>query len=130
MTVNMITNGTMIRTAEIARQISEIFGTVTVSVDGGTAEIHERTRGKGTFARTGKGLGLLNEAGVVPVINHVVTPENVDALEKVCEFVDDLKVRRVRLMYHSDLGRAATDGYEFGWRDFQKIQTFFWTNPM
>lgn len=130
LTVNMITNGTLIRTAEIARRIAEIFGTVTVSVDGGTAELHERTRGKGTFARTGKGLGLLNDAGVAPVINHVVTPENVDALEKVCEFVDDLKVRRVRLMYHSDLGRAATDGYDFGWLDFQKIQNFFWTNPM
>ncbi|MEU1789599.1 StsB family radical SAM/SPASM domain sactipeptide maturase [Streptomyces sparsogenes] len=130
LTTNMITNGTMIRTPETARRIAEIFGTVTVSIDGGTAEIHERTRGKGTFARTGKGLGLLNEAGVVPVINHVVTPENVDALEKVCAFVDDLKVRRVRLMYHSDLGRAATDGYDFGWLDFQKIQKFFWVNPM
>ncbi|WP_405589940.1 StsB family radical SAM/SPASM domain sactipeptide maturase [Streptomyces sp. NBC_01190] len=129
MTVNMITNATLIRKAETARRIADTFHTVTVSIDGGTEELHERTRGKGTFARTREGLRLLNEAGVIPTINHVVTPDNVDALEDLCDFVGDLKVRRVRMMYHSDLGRAATDGYEFGWSEFQKIQKFMWTNP-
>lgn len=129
LTVNMITNGTMIRTAATAQRIADIFTTVTVSVDGGTAELHEKTRGKGTFRRTAHGLNLLNEAGVVPVINHVVTPDNVDALDEVSRFVAGLKVRRVRLMNHSDLGRAASDGYDFGWTEFQKVQRFMWTNP-
>ncbi|WP_197358128.1 StsB family radical SAM/SPASM domain sactipeptide maturase, partial [Streptomyces clavuligerus] len=129
LSVNMITNGTMIRKPETARRIADLFALVTVSIDGGTAELHERTRGKGTFARTARGLSLLNDAGVVPVINHVVTPDNVDALDEVCRFVSGLKVRRVRLMHHSDLGRAADDGYDFGWSDFQKVQQFLWTDP-
>ncbi|RKT19159.1 radical SAM protein with 4Fe4S-binding SPASM domain [Streptomyces sp. 1114.5] len=128
--VNMITNGTVIRRPETARQIAELFNLVTVSVDGGTAEMHERTRGKGTFARTANGLRLLNEAGVVPVINHVVTPENVDLLDRLAEFVGGLDIARVRLMNHSDLGRAATDGYDFGWGEYQKILDFMWTNPL
>ncbi|GAA0687469.1 hypothetical protein GCM10010193_46770 [Kitasatospora atroaurantiaca] len=128
--VHMITNGTTIRKLETAQRVADIFTLVTVSVDGGTAELHERTRGKGTFARTANGLRLLNQAGVIPTINHVVTPDNVDALDRLCEFVDDLKINRVRLMYHSDLGRAATDGYDFGWTEFQRTQEFFWTHPM
>ncbi|MEU6083403.1 StsB family radical SAM/SPASM domain sactipeptide maturase [Streptomyces sp. NPDC047108] len=130
MAVHMITNGTTIRKPETARRIADIFSLVTVSVDGGYAELHERTRGKGTFARTAQGLRLLNEAGVVPTINHVVTSENVDALDRLCEFVDDLKINRVRLMYHSELGRAVTDDYDFGWSDYQKTEQFFWTHPM
>ncbi|GLF93059.1 StsB family radical SAM/SPASM domain sactipeptide maturase [Streptomyces yaizuensis] len=129
LSVNMITNGTMIRKPETARRIADLFSLVTVSIDGGTAELHERTRGEGTFARTAHGLSLLNDAGVVPVINHVVTPGNVDALDEVCRFVSGLKIRRVRLMHHSDLGRAAGDDYDFGWADYRKIQQFLWTDP-
>ncbi|WP_116209271.1 StsB family radical SAM/SPASM domain sactipeptide maturase [Streptomyces olivoreticuli] len=128
--VNVISNGTLIRRPETARRISGIFHTVTVSMDGGTAETHEQTRGRGTFARTARGLRLLNDAGVIPTINHVVTPDNVDVLDKLCEFAADLKIRQVRLMYHSDLGRAASDEYDFGWTEFQKIEEFIWTNPM
>ncbi|MGW1767719.1 StsB family radical SAM/SPASM domain sactipeptide maturase [Streptomyces sp. NPDC002073] len=128
--VNMITNGTVIRRPETAREIAELFNLVTVSVDGGTAEMHERTRGKGTFARTAQGLKLLNEAGVVPVINHVVTPDNVDLLDRLAEFAGGLDIRQVRLMNHSDLGRAETDGYDFGWQDYQKILDFMWTHPL
>ncbi|MGH4029245.1 StsB family radical SAM/SPASM domain sactipeptide maturase [Actinomycetota bacterium Odt1-20B] len=127
--LNMITNGTTIRSAKTARRIADTFNSVTVSIDGGTAEMHERTRGKGTFARTAQGLSLLNDAGVIPTINHVVTTENVDALEELSAFVSGLKVRQVRLMYHSELGRAVSDAYDFGWTEFRKVQEFFWTDP-
>jgi MoaA/NifB/PqqE/SkfB family radical SAM enzyme len=126
---NIITNATMIRSAAVARRLADTFNTVTVSIDGGTAEVHERTRGKGTFARTALGLRLLNDAGVVPMINHVVTPENVDALEQVADFVGDLRIARVRLMNHTALGRGADDGYDFGWSEFMRIQEFCWTHP-
>ena len=51
MRANIITNATLIRKPEMARKVARTFSAVTVSVDGGTAEIHERTRGKGTFAK-------------------------------------------------------------------------------
>src|SRR5256885_1349882 len=126
---NIITNATMIRTPEMARRIAETFNAVTVSLDGATAETHDRTRGKGSFAKTYKALQLLNAAGVVPDINHVVTSDNVDELESFATFLDGLEVNSVRLMNHNDLGRGADDNYDFRWSDHLRVQQLVWTSP-
>ncbi|MFI6323629.1 StsB family radical SAM/SPASM domain sactipeptide maturase [Nonomuraea sp. NPDC050556] len=126
---NIVTNATMIRKPEQARRFKELFGDVTISVDGGTAETHDRTRGEGAFAKTHKALQLLNEAGVVPKINHIVTSDNVDELEQFATFMDGLEVHSIRLMYHNNLGRGVTDEFDFGWEDHLKIQQIAWTSP-
>jgi radical SAM protein with 4Fe4S-binding SPASM domain len=128
--VNVITNATMIRTAATAQRFADLFDSVTISVDGGTAETHDRTRGKGAFAKTYKALKLLNAAGVVPKINHILTSDNVDELEDFAAFVDDLDVHSVRLMNHSELGRGADDEYDFGWIDHLRVQQLVWTSPI
>jgi radical SAM protein with 4Fe4S-binding SPASM domain len=128
--VNIITNGTRILSKLIARKVADIFDEVTVSLDGGTADTHEPTRGKGTFALTARALSLLNDAGVVPSINHVVTSENVSQVDQFAEFVRRLKVRRVRLMSHSAIGRGVEDGMRFTYDDFMTIQRFAWTHPL
>jgi radical SAM protein with 4Fe4S-binding SPASM domain len=127
---NIITNATMIRTPVIAKRFADLFGAVTVSVDGGTAETHDLTRGKGSFARTHKALRLLNEAGVIPQINHVVRSDNVDGLEGFAEFLNGLEVHSVRLMNHNDLGRGIGDTYDFGWTDHLRVQQIVWTSPV
>jgi radical SAM protein with 4Fe4S-binding SPASM domain len=127
---NIITNATMIRTPAAARRFAELFKAVTVSVDGGTAETHDRTRGKGSFARTYKALQLLNDAGVTPRINHIVTTDNVDELEGFAEFVQGVDIESVRLMNHNDLGRGAFDDDDFGWRDHLRVQQIVWTSPV
>lgn len=126
----VITNATMIRTAAVAQRFAELFTTVTISVDGGSAETHDRTRGKGSFAKTYKALHLLNDAGVVPQINHIVTSDNVDELESFATFMQGVKVRAVRLMNHNDLGRGQTDDYDFGWKDHLRVQQVIWTSPI
>jgi radical SAM protein with 4Fe4S-binding SPASM domain len=128
--VNMITNGTRILTGSIARQIADLFDEVTVSLDGGTAETHEPTRGKGSFALTARGLGLLNAAGVVPTINHVVTSDNVDLVDQFAAFIAGLKVRKVRLMSHTEIGRGVGDGMRFTYDDYMTVQRFTWTHPL
>jgi radical SAM protein with 4Fe4S-binding SPASM domain len=130
MQVNMITNATLIESAAKAARVAAAFDLVTVSIDGGTEQTHERTRGKGTFARTVRALHLLNDHGVVPVINHVVSEENVDELASVGELLADIRVRQVRLMHHSALGRGADDGVSFGWGEYAKAHEFVWTNPL
>ncbi|MEU8198376.1 StsB family radical SAM/SPASM domain sactipeptide maturase [Microbispora amethystogenes] len=129
LTSNIITNATMIRKPAQAKRFAELFGMVTVSVDGGTAETHDRTRGAGSFARTYRALQLLNEAGVVPRINHIVTSDNVDELEDFAKFADGIEVHSIRLMYHNDLGRGESDEYDFGWDDHMRIQRLTWTSP-
>lgn len=126
----IITNATMIRTPETARRFAELFNAVTVSVDGGSAETHDRTRGKGAFAKTYKALQLLNDAGVAPAINHIVTTDNVDDLESFAAFLDGIDVHSVRLMNHNDLGRGADDNDDFGWSDHLRVQQIVWTSPV
>ena len=127
---NMISNGTRIRDLPTARRIAELFSEVTISLDGGTAEVHEVTRGQGTFAQTARGLALLNEAGVAPYINHVVTPGNIDYLDRLAEFVGGLRFTRVRLMSHSKIGRGAGDGVQFTFDEHLRLQRFSWVHPL
>jgi radical SAM protein with 4Fe4S-binding SPASM domain len=126
---NIITNATLIRKPEMARKVAETFSTVTVSVDGGTAETHERTRGKGTFAKTVAALRMLNAEGVRPIINHVITQENVDLISDLAELISDIDVAKVRAMHHSDLGRGAADSDSFGWAEYRRLHKFTWTDP-
>ena len=128
--VNIITNATSIRDAATARRMADTFATITVSLDGGTAETHEPTRGKGTFAQTARGLSLLNEAGVQPMINHVVTPGNIQFLDKLAEFASGLKFRGVRLMQHAEIGRGAGDGMRYAFDHHMAVQRFIWTHPL
>jgi radical SAM protein with 4Fe4S-binding SPASM domain len=130
LTSNIITNATIIRTRAVAQQFAELFNSVTVSVDGGTAGAHDRTRGAGTFAKTHRALQLLNEAGVVPNINHIVTSDNVDELEDFAVFMEGLKVGSIRLMSHNNLGRGVSDEYDFGWKDHLKVLQIAWTSPV
>ncbi|MCK2220394.1 radical SAM protein [Actinomadura sp. ATCC 31491] len=127
---NIITNATMIRKPAQAARVAELFSQVTVSMDGGTAETHDRTRGAGAFDKTYRALRLLNDAGVTPNINHIVTSENVDHLEDFATFLEGLRVDAVRLMYHNNLGRGVTDEYDFGWADHLRIQQLVWTRPV
>jgi radical SAM protein with 4Fe4S-binding SPASM domain len=127
---NVITNATMIRTQATANRFAELFNAVTISVDGGSAETHDRTRGKGAFAKTYKALQLLNAAGVAPAINHIVTSDNIDELESFATFLDGIEVHSVRLMNHNDLGRGVDDSYDFGWTDHLRVQQIVWTSPV
>jgi len=129
MRANIITNATLIRKPEMARKVASAFSAVTVSVDGGTAEIHERTRGKGTFAKTVAALRMLNAEGVRPTINHVITQENVDHVSELAELVSGIDIGRVRAMHHSDLGRGASDSDSFGWAEYKRLHEFVWTDP-
>jgi radical SAM protein with 4Fe4S-binding SPASM domain len=127
---NIITNATMIRTPELAQRFADLFDAVTISVDGGTAATHDRTRGKGAFDKTYRALQLLNEVGVAPAINHIVTSDNVEELENFADFLNGIDVHSVRLMNHNDLGRGGSDDYDFGWTDHLRVQQIVWTSPV
>jgi radical SAM protein with 4Fe4S-binding SPASM domain len=129
MRANIITNATLIRKPAMAQRIADTFSTVTVSMDGGTAAIHEKTRGAGTFAKTVAALRMLNDVGVRPTINHVVTEDNVGAIDALAELLADIDIVRVRLMQHSELGRGATDNSSFGWPEYKQVHQFIWTDP-
>lgn len=130
MTANIITNATLIRTPATARRMAEAFSIVSVSMDGGTAETHEVTRGRGTFAKTTAALRMLNDAGVRPYINHVVTHDNVDRISQLRDLLAGFDIAGLRAMHHSPIGRGADDeSGGFGWPDFLKLHASTWSDP-
>jgi len=126
---NIVTNGTLIKTLDIAKRVAKLFKVVTVSLDGATADEHDITRGRGTFSTTMKAIHLLNEAGVTPNINHIVTSDNVDRIESFAKLLSAIRVSSVRLMSHNKLGRGRADGRHFDWNDHIKVQHTSWTSP-
>ncbi|MEO3928211.1 PqqD family peptide modification chaperone [Micromonosporaceae bacterium B7E4] len=133
--VNLVTTGSRIRDAGTARRIADTFASITVSLDGGGPELPGTTPGEGTLARTVRGLALLNAAGVRPAIDHVVSPENIAALDDLMAFLDGIEFSRVRMMSHTAVDRGGSDGPHLGWEylggEHQlAARRFGWTSPV
>lgn len=88
--VSLITNGTLID-KEKAKKLRLLTNDVTVSLDGATAEIHEITRGKGTFTITTQGIRTLAETGVRIMIAGSMTEHNIhESPDKMRELMTSL----------------------------------------
>jgi radical SAM protein with 4Fe4S-binding SPASM domain len=82
--VHILTNGTLIN-KENAKQISETFNLIKISLDGSTSEIHELHRGKGSFTKTLQAIDLLIQQEAPIQIAMTVTQKNIhdiDAMTK------------------------------------------------
>jgi SynChlorMet cassette radical SAM/SPASM protein ScmE len=91
MRFSVLTNGTLIREDTVAR-LSEPrrlrrMGSIQVSVDGSCAEVHDASRGKGSFDRAMRGLRLLKEAGLPVTVRLTVNKFNVDDLEAAAKLL-------------------------------------------
>jgi Fe-coproporphyrin III synthase len=80
------TNGTLIR-PRVVEAIQPHYArgmlSLVVSVDGGSAESHERLRGPGTFNRALRGIELLKEAGVGFGVQTVLNRANLVSLAEL-----------------------------------------------
>ncbi|MEN3613166.1 PqqD family peptide modification chaperone [Plantactinospora sp. ZYX-F-223] len=133
--VNLVTTGTRIRDAGTARRIADTFASITVSLDGGGHELLGTAPGEGTVARTVRGLALLNAAGVKPAIDHVVSPENIAALDDLMAFLDGIEFSRIRMMSHTAVDRGGPGGPHLGWEylggEYQlAARRSGWTSPV
>jgi SynChlorMet cassette radical SAM/SPASM protein ScmE len=92
MRYSLLSNGTMI-TEETLKQF-EIgkrrlrLDTIQVSVDGASAEVHDRSRPK-SFKRALRGLKLLKQAGYPATVRVTVNRHNVEDLENVAHLLLD-----------------------------------------
>jgi radical SAM protein with 4Fe4S-binding SPASM domain len=87
----LATNGTLID-ATIAEQIRDSgVARVSVSLDGATAEVHDRLRQlTGSFERAIEGIGYLRDAKVPFQINMTLTKHNAGQLEDIYELAKSL----------------------------------------
>jgi len=93
MRYSLNTNGTLITEETVDRLLQDArrrrLNIVQVSIDGSCAEIHDRSRGKGSFAGALRGLRLLKAAGLPVTARVTVNRHNVDDLEGTARLLLD-----------------------------------------
>ena len=106
--VVMAPNGTLI-TREAARRMAETgIQRISVSIDGATAEDHDRFRGvPGAFEKLVEGLRRAEEVGVEFQVNTTVTRQNMGQLEAIQDMVVALgaKAHHIFLLVPTGRGR-------------------------
>ncbi len=100
---NMVTNGVGC-TPELARDLKESgLSNVAVSVDG-PPEVHEKIRGRGTFAKTCAAVAMIQEAGLPVTIMTTINTLNLPHLEATYDLCVSLGVDRWRLQLGKPMG--------------------------
>ncbi|MCC7566029.1 MAG: radical SAM protein [Methanomicrobiaceae archaeon] len=109
--IALSTNGTLI-TAEAAEEIRESgIEYVGISLDGATAETHDRFRGTpGAFARTTEAFARCRETGIRCGVRVTLTTENYGELEDIIDRAADLGASRFCLYWLVPSGRGS-DAY-------------------
>ncbi|MCP3887878.1 MAG: radical SAM protein [Desulfobulbaceae bacterium] len=115
----IITNGTLI-TEEIAFKLARVFDhrydKIQVSLDGPTAEVHDRQRGViGGFDLTMKGIDNLQKAGISPTINAVLTSNNYPHIKDMIPFLMDRGISNFRVLRLHPLGRGKDPEFYKKW---------------
>ncbi|MBW2616248.1 MAG: SynChlorMet cassette radical SAM/SPASM protein ScmE [Deltaproteobacteria bacterium] len=100
MRYSILTNGTLladklIQEFEIGKRRKRL-NSIQVSIDGSCPEVHDKSRGRGSFDKAVRGLRLLKEAGF-PVTSRVtVNRYNVDDLENIAGLLlDDIGLNSI-----------------------------------
>lgn len=100
MRYSILTNGTLVgeeAIAELAREGRRArLASIQVSIDGSCAEIHDASRGAGSFAKAIRGLRLLKEAGLPATARVTVNRHNVGDLENAARLLlEDVGLARI-----------------------------------
>ena len=105
------TNGTLLSNKTVNALASSGFKnlSIQVSLEGATAQTHDRLRGRGSFERAWGGIKLLTEAGLggQTVIAFTETKDNFQELPQLLQVLDDFGVGRLASGTLVQAGRAA-----------------------
>ncbi len=91
MRYSILSNGTLIteetlKQFEVGKRKSRL-NSIQVSIDGSCAEVHDKSRGEGSFVKAISGLRLLKESGFQVTVRVTINKYNVDDLENVTKFL-------------------------------------------
>lgn len=98
--VSLSTNAILI-TKEIAQKLGSILNPVVdniqVSIDGATAETHDKVRGIGAFEKTIQGINNLVEVGIYPSINSTATVFNISEMPEIYKLAQKIKAKKLTI---------------------------------
>lgn len=107
----ILTNGTLLTSAQADFLKKFNVDLVQVSLDGGNASVHEAIRGTNTFERALGGIRILKEAGIDVQIQMVVHKNNVESVENLIQVCNEYAVDRLlvtRLVLEGKAGENMT----------------------
>jgi len=88
---SILSNGTLIREDTVAKLCEPSrrrrLNSIQVSIDGSCAEVHDASRGKGSFGRALRGLRLLMSAGLPVTVRLTVNRYNVEDLDAAAKLL-------------------------------------------
>jgi radical SAM protein with 4Fe4S-binding SPASM domain len=106
--LKLLTNGMLItpKVAKALKQLEPIY--VQLSIDGGTAETHDKIRGKGSFAKLLEGIACLKEADFndVVVASMTLMKLNVHEIEKCAALAKELGLHSIHFPVFQPQGRG------------------------
>lgn len=118
----IITNATLITSLEVAQKVKESFDQIITSLDGGCPQTNDPHRGRGSFEKIVRGIKNLNAVSASPSINAAISELNVGGVEQLLEFTEtEIKVRRVRLLNITFLGRGANQNIPYCWETYKTM---------
>lgn len=106
--VGLITNGTLLD-RKMALSLSHYVSTVTVSLDGASAQAHDQLRGEGSFDKTCQALVHLREAGIHVALNATLTPLNSHEIIRLHELAQEMDAM-IRPSWQMPMGRGKAWG--------------------
>ncbi|MBO3751737.1 radical SAM protein [Streptosporangiaceae bacterium NEAU-GS5] len=106
LTANVITNGHYITERNIAA-VAATFDKVTVSLDHGRPEHHDRQRGEGSWRRATDAIRLLLQARVEVDVNSVLAHFGLADLAELLDFVDERPIGQHRIAMQFPMGRGS-----------------------
>jgi radical SAM protein with 4Fe4S-binding SPASM domain len=121
LSTEIITNSTLITSAEIAKRVKNSFDYIITSLDGGCENGNDVHRGVGSFRKIVTGILNLNIVGVKPTINSTVSESNVAYIKNLLDFVqNDIAINQHRIINLGFLGRGSESDLDYQWQTYMK----------
>jgi uncharacterized protein len=125
--VQILSNGTLLDRDWASFLAQEVNPDIQLSLDGSRPEIHDRLRGRGSFAATVKAVTLLQEAGLAGQITLAATimRPNLKDLPEIIRLAQALGVAQVRFLPVRRVGRAHQCWEAIGDLKLEEYEAFF-----
>jgi radical SAM protein with 4Fe4S-binding SPASM domain len=114
MVVSICTNASLINTKEIEELSKCALGSIKISMDGATAEVHDLYRGKGKFDKLIPKIKQIVAAKLPVCINTVISKVNFHQYKEILELARELNVHEFAYDSIRKMGRAKEDWDNLG----------------
>ncbi len=128
MSFSILTNGTLINEEVVAKFAEKNrlrrMSSIQISIDGSCAEVHDKSRGKGSFDRAIAAMRLLKKEGYPLTSRVTVNRHNVDDLANVAELLlVDIGLHSISTNSAMPMGAACNNQADISLLPQQQLQT-------